>query len=664
MDNSLITPSCRFFLLLLAFWLCGASASAEEARQIRDGMILDGVPEVSASLQERLLPWQAMRSARFVDWLPADEGILIATRFADTEQFHRVATPMAARDQMTFLSDAVGRGIAGHGAFSHLLLFEVERSGNGLTQIARLDLGTGAIARLTSETAASRHPVWSHASGRFAYATTARNGRDWDIAIRHADDPSSPPVVIQQTGIWRPLDWSPDDARLLVRHTLGASRMELVLIDLASGTQSVVAQSDEATAAYTEALFSETGQGIYAITDLGTDSLQLHYHDLTHNVSKVLVSELTTDAANLALSPDGRLLAFTAAENGLDKLYVLDTETLRRSGLLGPPGIIRNLRFHPSRPLLGLTIERPNQPADAFVWNLTDTTLAQWTESETGPFPPETFVSPEAVAIRVEEKETKGQQRRIPGHAWKPRTPGPFPVLVLLHDGPEMHARPHFDPFLQFLVNELGIAVVAPNLGGSAGHGKAWRALDNGQGRTEVLRDLSAVLDWIQLQPDLDATRVATMGEGYGGYLSLMAQVREGERLRAGISFNGISQLASWLETTAPFWQALERAEFGDERDAATRAFLESISPLPQSERITTPLLLGHGNNNTRVPWKQSEQMVNAIRADGHTAWYLVALDEGEGFSRVGNRELWEAVCAQFLQTYLVSPAASTKETP
>ena len=207
-------------------------------------------------------------------------------------------------------------------------------------------------------------------------------------------------------------------------------------------------------------------------------------------------------------------------------------------------------------------------------------------------------------------------------------------MLINIHGGPESQARPDWDPFVQFLVNELGYVVIEPNVRGSDGYGKSFLALDNGELREDAVRDIGSLLVWIGVQPGLDRDHVAVMGGSYGGYLALAALISYGERLRGGIDVAGISDFVSFLHNTSAYRRDLRRAEYGDERDLHMRVFLERISPLNNATRLKKPLLVVAGLNDPKVPSSESDALVWRIRSAGGEVWYLSARDEGHSFAR------------------------------
>jgi dipeptidyl aminopeptidase/acylaminoacyl peptidase len=229
----------------------------------------------------------------------------------------------------------------------------------------------------------------------------------------------------------------------------------------------------------------------------------------------------------------------------------------------------------------------------------------------------------------------------------------PYPVLIMVHGGPESQYWPAFSPLVQFYANELGMAVLAPNVRGSAGYGKTYLNLDNGMKREDAVRDIGALLDWIEQQPGLDASRVAVMGGSYGGYMALASMIHFSDRLRAGVDIYGISNFLTFMEHTASYRRDLRRVEYGDERDPAIREFLLRISPVTQAKRITKPLLIIQGANDPRVPAEESRQIAEAVKKNNGIVWLSITADEGHGFRKKSNIDFQELVEAYFLKTFL-----------
>jgi dipeptidyl aminopeptidase/acylaminoacyl peptidase len=280
--------------------------------------------------------------------------------------------------------------------------------------------------------------------------------------------------------------------------------------------------------------------------------------------------------------------------------------------------------------------------------------LVRWTEAEVGGLDTGTFVESALVHYPTFDEARKGIRRQIPAFVYKPRGVGPFPVVIRIHGGPEDQARAWFSYTSQYEVNELGCAVIYPNVRGSNGYGKSFLKMDDGFLREDSVKDIGALLNWIAAQPDLDATRVAVDGGSYGGYMVYACLAHYGDRLRAGQASVGISNFVTFLENTAEYRRDLRRVEYGDERDPEMRAFLERISPTTNADRIRSALYVSQGLNDPRVPASEAEQIVRIVREKGNPAWFLLAKDEGHGFAKKSNQESDFWVSSLFWETCLL----------
>ena len=305
-----------------------------------------------------------------------------------------------------------------------------------------------------------------------------------------------------------------------------------------------------------------------------------------------------------------------------------------------------------------MTINTARSPSDTFVLDLgrgplDHGKLERWTFSEVGGLDTSTFREPELIEFPTFD-QVDGRQRMIPAWLYKPAGPGPHPVVVSIHGGPEGQARPFFSSTYQLWLEKLGVAVLVPNVRGSAGYGKTYVKLDNSFKREDSVKDIGALLDWIETQPDLDQDRVAVFGGSYGGYMVLASAVHFSDRLRAAVDIVGISSFVTFLENTQDYRRDLRRVEYGDERDPEMRAHLEKISPVNNVEHIKIPMFVVQGENDPRVPVTESIQMVEALREQGQPVWYMNALNEGHGYRKKENRDIYEQATVLFLRTHLL----------
>jgi dipeptidyl aminopeptidase/acylaminoacyl peptidase len=313
--------------------------------------------------------------------------------------------------------------------------------------------------------------------------------------------------------------------------------------------------------------------------------------------------------------------------------------------------VLGGLEWHKNNRDLMFLVSSARSPTDAYVLDADTGKVERWTESETGGLNPATFAEPELV------RWTSFDGRTISGFLFRPpagKFTGKRPVIVNIHGGPEGQSRPSFNGRLNYFINELGCALIFPNVRGSTGYGKEFVTLDNGFKREDSVKDVGALLDWIGKQDGLDADRIMVTGGSYGGYMALAVATTYDDRIRAAVSVVGISNFVTFLERTESYRRDLRRVEYGDERDAKMREFLTRIAPLNNASKITKPLFVVQGRNDPRVPYTEAEQMVETVRRNGTPVWYLLAKDEGHGFSKKRNADYLFYATVLFIQEHLL----------
>jgi len=618
-----------------------AAPEAASARTTKGNLVLEGIPEASAELKERLTRYENVRGHGFQDWT-GEGGILISTRFADVSQIHEVRFPGGARRQLTFYTETVGSADVSPegGAF----LFAKDRGGDEYYQAYRFDLGSGEITQYSEPGSRNGSALWADDGRIVAWARTGAGDPDNDILVADPADPASRRVVLEGEGAIGPVDWSADGKTLLLQRYVSVAKSHIYSLDVASGTLTEINAGDEV--AYSSAALLPDGS-ILTATDKDSEFQNLVRITPDGTVTNY-TSTLGWDVSDWALSPDEKTVAFTVNEGGLGTIRLLDVASGQvRSGPTLPVGIASGLVFSPSGAQVGFTFNGATSPADAWSFDIATLNLTRWTEAETGGLAPKGFITP----AMFDYPNAEGMD--IPAFIYTPEGPGPHPVIISIHGGPESQARPGFSSAYQYWAKELGIAVIVPNVRGSSGYGKTYVSLDNGLNRKKSVEDIGALLDWIAKQPELDASKVVVHGGSYGGYMVLASMIDYGDRLAAGVDIVGISDFKTFLENTEGYRVDLRRVEYGDERDPQVAAFFDEISPLKNASKITKPLFIIQGYNDPRVPYTEAEQILEAMKANGVKAWFMMAMDEGHGFRKKSNREAQREAETLFLQDVL-----------
>lgn len=623
------------------------------AAEIPANLVVDGIPEIPAEIMESTGQYLEFRTASFQSWHPQLREMLISTRFGDTPQLHVVSRPGGARRQLTFSSEPV-RGAEFRPGKGDSLIYVQDTGGGEFYQLHRLDVTDGRTTLLTDGKSRNTGPVWSKDGARLAWTSTRRTGKDNDIWIMDPDKPSEARLLTElEGGGWSVTDWSPDGARLAVAEYISANLSRLWLVDAASGGKKLLTPDGDRPVARSGGKFSRDGKTLWFTSDENGEFHQLGAMGLEDHEFHALTSGIPWDVEAFALSPDGALLAFTTNEAGGSVLRLQNTQPGEKSPPLPglPFGVISGLAWHSNGKDLGFSLTSARSPADAYSVEAATGKIDRWTESETGGLNPDTFSEPELVKV----KSFDGLE--VSGFLYRPdaaKFPGKRPVLVSIHGGPEGQSRPVFQSRNNYYLNELGIAVFYPNVRGSEGYGKTFLALDNGFKREDSVRDIAAFLDFLSADAGCDAGRVAVYGGSYGGYMSLACQIRYPDRLRCGIDVVGISNFLTFLQNTQDYRRDLRRVEYGDEREPGMREFLEKISPTAQASGIVKPLFVVQGQNDPRVPVTEAGQMVAAVRKSGTPVWYLLARDEGHGFSKKPNADFQFQAMILFLREHLL----------
>jgi dipeptidyl aminopeptidase/acylaminoacyl peptidase len=616
-----------------------------------ENLVAEGIPKIPSSLVDTVERYTNFRGASLESWDPVKREMLISTRFADTNQVHLVRMPGGARTQLTFYADRVAT--AQYPPTSDdSFVFSKDVGGGEFFQLYRYDVATGDATLLTDGKSRNTDPIWSYTGDKVVYGSTRRTGNDVDLYVVNPADPKSDRLLAQlQGGGWSPLDWSPDAQKVLANEGISANESYVWIIDASSGEKTLLTPKGDVKISYSGGRFSKDGKGVYVTTDKDSEFLRLTYIDLASKQHTYLTSNIPWDVDEFDLSHDGRTIAFVTNEDGFGVLHLLDTRTRKEKPVPSlPKGLISGIAWHKNNRDLGFSISSARSSSDVYSLDVQTGKVERWTFSETGGLNTANFPEPDLIRWK------SWDGRAISGFLYRPpaKYTGKRPVIINIHGGPEGQFRPGFAGRWNYYLDELGVAMIAPNVRGSTGYGKTFLALDNGVLREGSYQDINTLLDWIQTQPDLDSSRVLITGGSYGGFMTLAVATNYNDRICCSVDVVGPSNLVTFLEHTSGYRQDLRRVEYGDERDPKMREFLERIAPANKAKNITKPLFVIAGKNDPRVPVSESQQMVNVVRQNGTPVWWLMAKDEGHGFAKKKNQDYQFYATAMFVKEYLL----------
>ena len=641
-------------LVIGLFALCSLSANAVTERTANNGnLVMQDIPEIPAQIVQDLNRYQNVRSAPFRAFSANGEAIYISTRFGDVAQLHKVVMPGGARQQLTFFKEPVGS--VARQPDSENLAFTMDAGGSEFAQIFLLDPNTGESKMLSDGESRNGALVWSNSGKKMAFQSTRRNGRSNDIWIMEPTNAANATMVLESPdgSWWGPSDWDSNDQSLLVLQYISAADSRIYRVNLDGGEKVLLQGGGESRSVNMPLAFSQGDKGYFFTTNQFSEFNQLAYAEFATGKVSVISEKINWNVDDFAITDDGKRAAFSVNEDGMSKVYLLNTENLTFEPVSNlPVGLVGGMSFSDDGKKLALTLNTPKTPSDTYVLNLKAKAtkhgnLVRWTYSEVGGLNTEQFVEPTLIRYPSFDK------RQIPAFIYKPRKPGRLPVIISIHGGPEGQARPNFSSTIQLWMDKLGAAVITPNVRGSAGYGKEYINLDNGFNREDSVKDIGALLDWIAAQPDLDASRVAVIGGSYGGYMVLASAVHFSDRLKAAVDIVGISNFVTFLQNTQDYRRDLRRVEYGDERDPAMYEHLQKISPSNNVDKINVPMFVVQGQNDPRVPVTEAEQIVAALRANGKPVWYMNALNEGHGYRKKENADIYQQAVVLFFQQHL-----------
>jgi dipeptidyl aminopeptidase/acylaminoacyl peptidase len=630
-------------------------------------LVVQGIPPIPTALAEQVARYTDFRGHSFVEWHPARREMLVAHRRlgASTTQIFRVTAPMAEPEALTDSTEPV-RNASYEPLKGEYIVFERSSGGDEAAQVYRLDLASKQVSLLTDPR--ERHDIqgWLNNSSQLLVMSrpldrNADGGKRDEVTLTLTlMDPANPTqrrrVATFEGGGWFVGGVSWDDRQIAMTRYLSATESQLWLLNLATGksTQVLPAPGSKERGSFLNGGFKRDNRGVWVVSDRDGEFRQLWLYQIAAKRLQPVTRHIPWDISGGTTTRDGRLLALQANVDGRDELRLFDARSLKE---LPPPklpaGNVGATEFHRKLPELAFSLNSSKGPSQ--VWSLDPASgkVEQWTRAAAAPgVNPETFGEQQIIRWKsFDGRQISGLLNLPPA-----RFGGKRPVLIDIHGGPEAQAQAGFMGRYNHFIEDLGIAIIQPNVRGSSGYGKTFIALDNGMKREDAVKDIGALLDWISLQPNLDATRVVVSGGSYGGYMSLATATTYPERIAGAIDVVGISNFVTFLRTTESYRRDLRRVEYGDERDPAMAEFLTKISPLTNARRIAKPLFVVQGRNDPRVPWTEAEQIVAKARENKTPVWYLLAENEGHGFARKENADFLFYAMTLFLQETLLKP--------
>jgi dipeptidyl aminopeptidase/acylaminoacyl peptidase len=530
------------------------------------------------------------------------------------------------------------------------VLFTSDVNSDENFSVFRIELDGTGLKNLTPDPKIHRNPptVARDKNGLFAYSAHAATDRTAHVFVQNAD--GTPPREVAQDPVGGIAGgMSADGARVLFKRFVSESEQILFSVDIASGRPKRVFPA-EGTANITTAALTADGAGLYVATqspsspprlvliDVQTQQERAHYEDraLPHGAIEAI-----------GVPPKGDRIALTVDAGNRSEVRILDAKTLAigATAKIGP-GSARFPRFRADGALFGLTLLRPDAPADIVA---IDPKSGNVTPLRSDPRPGIAAI-PKLTAKIDAIKAFDGLS--IPVNVYLPATAksSKLPALVLIHGGPSGSAYLHWTPTIGFFT-AMGFAVVEPNIRGSDGFGPDFEKADDREKRGDALKDVESVNTWVRAQAWCDPDKIAIGGISYGGYMTLLALTRQPKLWRAGIDGSGMSDLRTMEKLEDQTIRAYDETEFG--KIGKDDAVLAEWSPLKDAANIASPLFVYQGVHDPVTPQNEADQIVAAVRKSKVPVEYMLVENEGHGIVRRANWIAYLARSYRFLSEHM-----------
>lgn len=643
-------------LILLLACLFPALAWADLLGAESSSLVRDGIPNIPDQIVRSLEPYSSYHGSTLHGWALGGglgEGLILKNRSSQGTSYRLLDKPGGRPRAIGEFPLTARASLVRPGSRLQTLLLVEDPDGSERVDFYLYDSTSKTKTRLSNERTKFAGACWSPDGKTIATSCNARNGVDFDLTL--IDENGVRTRLWESQGMWMPNSWTPDGNFLVVTQPLSSEHQRLHLFDLKQ-KRMIPFDSEPERVWMGHPTFLD--DAVLYLSDRGQEYRSLWRRELPSGKStKLCRGELPGDMEYFVLSPDRKRAVIGLNANGYTYLYDWKLDSGMSQPCKMPLGQFDPPIFSPDGKKIAFTYHRVTGPPSICTYDLESQTFATWVKGQ---------VLRDAKPLPQFPKLVKFPSfdgLEISAYVYLPKASfGKTPVLIDVHGGPVAQHKPYYNHTLSYLVNELGVAVIAPNVRGSSGYGKTFASLDNNDNRMNAVKDIGALLDWIAGRSEFDSSRVAIMGSSYGGFLCLNSLAEYPDRLIAGIDIAGVSEIGRKFPELADVVHDLRRPEYGNDAEPYVREALRRISPVHRAEKIRAPLLVIHGERDPRVPVAQADNIVKAVRDNGVECWYLRALNDGHGFQKAANVKAQRESLALFLHTYLIGREA--KPTP
>jgi len=441
-----------------------------------------------------------------------------------------------------------------------------------------------------------------------------------------------------------------DREMLALVKSITTSENQLFLLDRLTGQTTEVSEPDK-PGTYGASGFTNDKAYFFYTTDVGKEFTYLVKYEIATGAREVIY-ETNWDVMGGWLSENETYRIIGINEDARIQIKITDQSTGMDIVYPEIPGAnINNLSISESEKYLLLSLGTSKTPGDMYLYEFGSKEMKRLTSTMNPDINPDDLVDAQVV------RYPSFDGLEIPAIYYKPlmaTKKNKVPALVWVHGGPGGQSMMYYNPVIQYLSNH-GYAVLAVNNRGSSGYGKSFYKMDDRNHGDKDLKDCIWGKKWLQSQNYIDTAKIGIIGGSYGGFMTMAAMTSAPNEFKVGVNLFGVTNWLRTLKSIPPYWASFRDAlytEMGDPFSADSTRLYE-ISPLFHGQNVIHPVMVLQGANDPRVLQVESDEMVEAIKANAVTVEYVVFPDEGHGFVKKENEIKAYSRILAFLDTYL-----------
>lgn len=614
---------CWLFLLLaLVLPTAAQEAQENDVFPVPDSYKIEGIPPIKKSEVDHLFYDPAsIRSNLIWDADRQNRRLLVTDQ---TNNIYLLSSPLS---QPIKLIEKVVPNSVKMRSDGQAFVYSSDRDDEDNFELFLYDVGKKISTKLTTLRGKDESIdsfIWSRTGDSLFYVRA-----DYDLktsALCHYDFQAEKCFKTELKGVWEVLDANGN--QVLLKYWKASTSQHLYLLDASSDKLTPIDEKGNARKG------GFAGDAVLWTTE-GNDSCKRNPCVLSMNLKSKKIAQLDLPENLLTIhdtkiAPNGKHLLIQETRDGIDHLRVFRLKNGNSVKELSPflPNsfVVWHTRWLSDNEI-AYTIENIGKPASIQSYNIDSKVITDWTKEKLPPSLEGKVVSPEIIRWKSFD------QREISGFIVRPKSSTrKLPVLIDVHGGPQILDKPLFNSQDIRLASNLGMAIIHTNIRGSSGFGNEFMNADNKEKRGDAVKDIRALLDWVEKQPDLDSNQVFLRGGSYGGFIVLSTALQEASRIKGVIAEYPLVSIRGMLGQS---WiDELAKNEYGEPKDEKLMLALDELSPLNNVTRWNKiPLLLTRGKLDSRNPEKDVVDLKNQLRSHGTDVWFIYSTNDGHGFS-------------------------------